>query len=157
MTIVYTKKHLEHPVAVGLFNLLESRKNHMHPVKGVSKYNHMCQMAELSKVDGHGPTWIVAALFHDCFGHLCPHRHGEIIADVLEPYVPVILYNVLKYHDIFMRRFWFDTHEHIHYRNRDWYTAAIRFTERDWAAFRKDYRSPPAEAYIKEINEVFDI
>lgn len=153
---------IEHPIAQALVKLVEGRANDIHPVKNVSKLSHSVQLASRMSCLDWGQQWTVAGLFHDAFGAVAPHSHGEMAALALKPFLDRHILWTLANHDAYMRRFWYpgdETHLGI---NGDgaplWHSNAMEFTREDWASFNTAHTTELGEIehyFGEEINRVF--
>ena len=106
--------------------------------------------------------WIVAGLFHDAFGAVAPHSHGEMAALALKPFLYRDILWTLANHDAYRRRFWYPGDETYLGINGDGkpaqHLSTMEFTEQDWASFDVNLVALPgdiAHHFGETINKVF--
>lgn len=144
-----------------LMALLLSRKGDQQPGHAVDKYVHSLQCATRARRAGADDYWIVAALFHDVFGGFFPLSHGNKIADVLAPFMPVYPYRMaLQHHETMMLAHWDPTapagirFREVH-EQADWFPHAARFAD-EWDApsFDPGYKHDRIESFHAVIAKV---
>lgn len=146
-------------VADKIIELLYHSKN----LKGgfaVNQLEHCLQTATRAERDNADDELIVASLCHDVGKVISRANHGGIIAAIFKPYVREEVYWVLKMHQIFEGKHYFeylgrDPNQYLQYKEEPWYELCQKFVEWDQAAFDPNFITPPLEYFIPKIKKVF--
>lgn len=127
----------------------------------VDQLHHALQTATMAERSGAGTEVVVAALVHDVGKAISIPNHAAIGAEIARLYVTEDLYHVLRTHQDFQGRHYY---QHFgrsqtlrdQYVDEPWYGLACRFTDEwDQAAFDPDYPVEPLEHFEPLVREVF--
>ena len=133
----------------------------LHAGFGVDQLHHALQTATMARRANAADDVVVAALCHDIGKAISIPNHAAIGAELLKPYVSKDVYNVLRTHQEFQGRHYF---QHFgasqtlreKYRNEPWYALAEQFTDGwDQAAFDPDYKVLPLEEFEPLVQQTF--
>jgi putative nucleotidyltransferase with HDIG domain len=114
----------------------------------VDQLTHCLQVATLAERAGASEEVVLAALLHDIGKAASPENHGPIAAEILKPVVSEATYWVVKVHQDFQGRYFY---EHIgrdrdafrRYEKEPWFDLACQFSSWDQAAFDPSYDTLP--------------
>jgi predicted HD phosphohydrolase len=154
------ERGLYESVAGNVLALLETLKG---PKLGyqVDRYEHSLQTATRALRDGADEETVVCALLHDVGDTHAPHNHGQIVADILKPYVSEENCWVLAHHPVFQGYyFWHhldkDRNARDQFAGHAYYDACVRFCERwDQTSFDPDYDTLPIETFEPMVRRIF--
>lgn len=127
----------------------------------VNQLVHSLQTATLAERAGADKEIVVASLCHDIGKTVSVSNHAGIAAEILKPYVREEVYWMIKVHQDFQGKHYYD---HIgkdpkaseQYRGHPSFELAARFAgEWDQAAFDPDYDTLPLEHFEPTVREVF--
>lgn len=127
----------------------------------VNQLVHSLQTATRAVRDGASEEMIVAALCHDIGKVSSATNHSAVSAEILKPYVSNDTYEIILTHETFQGRYLYrfvgmDPDAYKQYRDRPWFAAACRFSERwDQRAFDPDYDTLPLSYFEPMIDRVF--
>ncbi|WP_420451379.1 HD domain-containing protein [Ilumatobacter sp.] len=161
--MTYVEGHLDDDLArVGerMMRLLRSM-DELHQGFAVSQLQHALQTATRAERDGADDDMIIASLCHDVGKTFSNMNHPAIAAEMLRPWVSDEAYWVVRYHQDFQGRHYYERigmdpelrrahlgHEH--------YDTAERFADVwDQTAFDPDYDTSPLEHFEPLVREVF--
>jgi len=134
---------------------------HIHGGFGVDQLHHALQTATMAKRANARDDVVLAALCHDIGKVISIPNHAAIAAEILRPYVGKDVYNVLRTHQEFQGRHYF---QHFgasqtlrdKYRSEPWFALAEQFTDEwDQAAFDPGYEVLPLEEFEPLVNQYF--
>lgn len=117
----------------------------LHAGFGVDQLHHALQTATMARRANAADDVVLAALCHDVGKVISIPNHAAIAAEMLKPYVAKETYQVLRTHQEFQGRHYF---EHFgasptlrdKYRQEPWFALAEQFTDEwDQAAFDPGY------------------
>ena len=122
---------------------------------------HCLQTATRAERDGADTEVVVASLCHDIGKAVSVPNHPAIAAEILKPYVRDEVYWMIKAHQDFQGRHYYehfgkDPDAREQYRGEPWFGLAERFAD-DWdqTSFDPDYDTLPLEHFEPMIREVF--
>jgi len=133
----------------------------LHAGFGVDQLHHALQTATMARRANAADDVIVGALCHDMGKVISIPNHGAIAAEILKPYVSSDVYHVLRTHQDFQGRHYYDhfgknTALRENYRSEPWFALAERFTDEwDQAAFDPEYKVLPLAEFEPLINQLF--
>lgn len=122
---------------------------------------HGLQTATLAEKAGADDEVIVAALCHDIGKAVSVHNHAAIGAEILRPYVRPDVYRVLRVHQDFQGKHYYeyfgaDPNLRERFRDEPWFDLAAQFTDEwDQAAFDPDAETYPLEHFEPLVRRVF--
>ncbi|MSO66012.1 MAG: HD domain-containing protein [Alphaproteobacteria bacterium] len=142
-----------------MLNLLKSLRGPSGALP-VDMYEHNLQTACYAEEAGADEQTIVCALLHDVAHYLSWTDHGNVIAEILRPYISPLNHQVLQHHTVFQGYYsWHfvgkDRHARDRYRAEPWYDAAVRLASWDQRAFDPNYRSRPLEHFVPMVERLF--
>jgi len=120
---------------------------------GVSQLHHALQTATMARRAGASDELVLAALCHDVGKVISIPNHAAIGAEILKPYVSRDVYMVLRTHQDFQGKHYY---EHFgqsaelreRWRSEPWFSLAEQFTDEwDQAAFDPHYPVLPLEEF----------
>ena len=122
---------------------------------------HCLQTATLAEKAGADEQMIVASLCHDVGKAVTVANHGAIAAEIIKPYVRPDVYNVIRTHQDFQGRHYYehlgmDPNAREKYRGEEWFALGEQFAD-DWdqIAFDPNAETYPLEHFVPMINRVF--
>ncbi len=122
---------------------------------------HCLQTATRAERDGADTEVIVASLCHDIGKAVSVPNHPAIAAEILKPYVRDEVYWMIKAHQDFQGRHYYehfgkDPNARDQYRDEPWFHLAERFAD-DWdqTSFDPDYDTLPLEHFEPMVRNVF--
>ena len=119
----------------------------------VDQLHHALQTATMAKRANASDEVVLAALCHDIGKAISIPNHAQIGAEILKPYVSKDVYNVLRTHQEFQGRHYFEYFGaspslRERHRNEPWFALAEQFTDEwDQAAFDPSYPVLPLEEF----------
>jgi predicted HD phosphohydrolase len=128
---------------------------------GVDQLHHVLQTATMAKRANARDEVVLAALCHDVGKVISIPNHAAIAAEIVRPYVAKDVYHVLRTHQEFQGRHYF---EHFgasptmrdKYREEPWFALAEQFTDEwDQAAFDPSYQVLPLEEFEPLVHQYF--
>lgn len=128
---------------------------------GVDQLHHALQTATMAKRANASDEMVLVSLCHDVGKAISIQNHASIAAEILKPYVSEPAYHVLRTHQDFQGRHYY---EHFgmspglreQYRHEPWFALAEQFTDEwDQAAFDPDYPVLPLEEFEPLVRQVF--
>ena len=137
---------------------------HCENLKGgfaVNQLEHCLQSATLAERDGADDELIVACLCHDAGKVISRANHGGIIAAIFKPYVREEVYWLLKMHQLFEGKHYFeylgrDPNQYLQYKDEPWYDLCQKFADKwDCPCFDPDFKSLPLIHFIPKVRKVF--
>jgi len=112
----------------------------------VDNAEHSYTSATMALNDGKDPEYVVMCLFHDIGFGISGSNHANIGAEILKPYLSPGLINIVRYHDIFQKRFygkyfhWINEQEYEEHTSESYCFPCMDFTQRyDQSAFDPAY------------------
>jgi predicted HD phosphohydrolase len=120
---------------------------------GVDQLHHALQTATMAKRANASDEMVLVSLCHDVGKVISIQNHAGIAAEMLKPYVSEHAYHVLRTHQDFQGRHYY---EHFgmsanlreQYRNEPWFALAEQFTDEwDQAAFDPAYPVLPLSEF----------
>jgi predicted HD phosphohydrolase len=127
----------------------------------VDQLTHCLQTATLAERAGADKEVVVASLCHDIGKVVSVPNHGGIAAEILKPYVREDVYFMIKNHQDFQGRHYYqhfggDPNARDKFEGESWYDLAAQFAD-DWdqIAFDPDYDTLPLEHFEPLVMEVF--
>lgn len=133
----------------------------IHGGFGVDQLHHALQTATMARRANAADDVVLAALCHDIGKVISIPNHAAIGAEILKPYVSKETYQVLRTHQEFQGRHYF---QHFgasqtlrdKYRAEPWYALAEQFTDEwDQAAFDPAYPVLPLEEFEPLVQQSF--
>ena len=128
---------------------------------GVDQLHHMLQTATMAKRANAKDEIILCALVHDIGKYVSVFNHGQIAAEMLKPYVSSDAYNIVRTHQDFQGRHYYehfgmDPNMRERYRQEPWFDLACEFTDEwDQAAFDPAYKVLPLEELEPLVHQFF--
>jgi predicted HD phosphohydrolase len=127
----------------------------------VDQLTHCLQTATLAERAGADKEVVVASLCHDIGKVVSVPNHGSIAAEILKSYVRDDVYNMIKHHQDFQGRHYYqhfggDPNARDQYEGQPWFELAAQFAD-DWdqIAFDPDYDTEPLEHFEPLVLELF--
>ena len=127
----------------------------------VSRYEHSLQSATRAYRDGESEEYVVAALLHDIGDILAPHKHGEMVAAILGPFMSEKMCWIVKYHGLFQMYYYAhhlggDRNGRDRFRDHPYYEDTVEFCEKyDQNCFDPEYDSLPIEFFEPMVRRIF--
>lgn len=152
MQIGQATMELQPEVPKRILSMLRELKG-LHAGFGVDQLHHALQTATMARRANARDDVVLAALCHDVGKVISIPNHAAIAAEILRPYVGKDVYHVLRTHQEFQGRHYFQyfgasTTLRDKYRDESWYALAEQFTDEwDQAAFDPDYPVLPLEEF----------
>jgi predicted HD phosphohydrolase len=128
---------------------------------GADQLLHCRQTATMAERAGADDEVVVAALCHDVGKAISVPNHAAIAAEMLKPYVRPDVYNMIRVHQDFQGRYYyqhFGKPQNLRDQHRDepWYSLTETFTDQwDQAAFDPAYDTLPLEHFESRLRAVF--
>ncbi|MGD8861123.1 MAG: HD domain-containing protein [Myxococcales bacterium] len=128
---------------------------------GVSQLHHALQTATMARRDNATDEVVLAALCHDIGKAISIPNHAQIGAEILKKYVSEPTYHVLRTHQDFQGRHYYEYfgqpgNLRDQYRDEPWFALAEQFTDEwDQQAFDPDYRVLPLEEFEPLVQQYF--
>jgi predicted HD phosphohydrolase len=127
----------------------------------VDQLEHSLQTASRAERGGEDEEMVVAALCHDVGKAISVPNHPGIAAEILRPYVRDEVYHVIRTHQDFQGRHYYqhfggnpDARER--YRGEPWFSLGERFADvYDQTAFDPDYDTLPLEHFAPLVRKTF--
>ncbi len=122
---------------------------------------HCLQTATMAERAGADTEWIVASLCHDIGKAVSVSNHPAIAAEILRPYVSDDVYQVIRTHQDFQGRHYYqhfgaDPNAREQYRDEPWFSLGERFADEwDQKAFDPAYDTLPLEHFEPMVRQVF--
>ena len=157
------KEHMKHQVSEGAHMIMDALRR-LEAVEvgfGANPLVHRLLPATVGGRDGGTDEEVVAALCHDIGKVLSIPNHGAIGAEVLRPYVSDDMYHVIKHHQDFQGRYYYDylgkdSKARDRFKGEPWYDLAEKLVDRwDAPAFDPDYPIDSLESFEPELTRVF--
>ena len=127
----------------------------------VDQLEHSLQTATRAERGGEDDEMVVAALCHDVGKAISVPNHPGIAAEILRPYVPDDVYDVIRTHQDFQGRHYYhhfggDPDAREKYRGEPWFSIGERFADvYDQTAFDPDYDTLPLEHFEPLVRKIF--
>ncbi len=128
---------------------------------GVDQLLHSLQTATRAEEAGASTEVVVASLCHDVGKIVSVLNHPAIAAEILRSYVSSDTYNMIRYHQDFQGRHYYEyigldpaaRDQHV---GQPWYALAERFADAwDQNSFDPDYPTKPLSHFEPMVREVF--
>jgi predicted HD phosphohydrolase len=122
---------------------------------------HCLQTATRAERDGADAEVVVASLCHDIGKAVSVPNHPAIAAEILRPYVRDEVYWMIKAHQDFQGRHYYqymgkDPDAREQYRGEPWFALAEQFADAwDQTSFDPAYDTEPLEHFEPMVREVF--
>lgn len=119
----------------------------------VDQLHHALQTATMARRANASDEMILAALCHDVGKAISIPNHAQIGAEILKPYISKDAYNVLRTHQEFQGRHYFEyfgapSNLRERHKHEPWFALAEQFTDEwDQAAFDPSYPVLPLEEF----------
>jgi predicted HD phosphohydrolase len=118
----------------------------------VDQLTHCLQTATLAERGGASEEVVLAALLHDIGKTISPENHGAIAAEILRPVVSDDVYWLVRTHQEFQGRFFFqhigkDPETYRKYESHPRFELGIQFSNWDQQAFDPSYPTLPLEHF----------
>ena len=127
----------------------------------VDQLVHSLQTATRAERDGADDELVVASLCHDIGKIVSVNNHPAIAAEMIRPYVPPDVADMIAAHQDFQGRHYYghfggDPDAREKYLGQPWYEMAEQFAD-DWdqISFDPDYPTEPLEHFEPLVREVF--
>ncbi|MGH9006643.1 MAG: HD domain-containing protein [Acidimicrobiales bacterium] len=127
----------------------------------VDQLTHSLQTATRAEEAGADPEMVVASLCRDMGKAVSVSNHPKIAAEMLRPYVSDEVYHVIRAHQDFQGRHYYeyfrmDPESRRQHEGEPWYGLAERFAD-DWdqTSFDPAYPTQPLEHFEPMVREVF--
>lgn len=133
---------------------------HIHGGFGVDQLHHALQTATMARRANASDEVVLAALCHDVGKAISIPNHAAIGAELLKPYVSRDVYEVLRTHQEFQGRHYFEyfggsTTLRDRHRHEPWFALAEQFTDEwDQAAFDPAYPVLPLEEFEPLVHDL---
>jgi len=127
----------------------------------VDQLTHSLQAATLAERGGADDEMIFASLLHDIGKAVSVPNHPEIAAAIIKPYVRADVYHVIRAHQDFQGRHYYqhfgaDPNARAQYEGAPWFDLAAQFADEwDQTAFDPDYDTLPLEHFEPLVRERF--
>jgi len=127
----------------------------------VNQLTHSLQTATRAERDGADEEVVFASLLHDIGKAVSVPNHPEIAAAIIKPYVRADVYHVIRAHQDFQGRHYYqhfggDPHAREQYRGAAWFELAARFADDyDQTAFDPAYDTLPLEHFEPLVRATF--
>jgi predicted HD phosphohydrolase len=114
---------------------------------------HVCQTATLAEQAGADEELVFASLCHDVGKVVSVFNHPSIAAEMIRPFVRDDVYHVIKYHQDFQGRHYYeyfgqDPNLRENHRGEPWFALAEQFADEwDQIAFDPDAETYPLEHF----------
>lgn len=146
--------------------LLESLRGGDSGGYTLNPYDHSLQAATRALRAGESAEMVVSILFHDAADRLGPANHGQLAAELLQPFVSPDHYWMVRMHGLFQKEN-FTNHAYwgsgvmdgllAPHRDHPAFELTRRFCrDYDAPSFDPAYDSLPLEAFTPQLREVFD-
>ncbi len=128
---------------------------------GVNQLVHCLQTATYAEKAGADEEFVVASLCHDIGKAVSVPNHGAISAEILKPYVRDEIYNVIRTHQDFQGKHYYehlglDPNAREQYRDQPWFALGEQFADEwDQIAFDPDAETLPLEHFEPAVRRVF--
>src|SRR5262245_31414451 len=128
---------------------------------GTNQLVHALQTATYAEKAGAEPDMVVASLCHDIGKVISVFNHPAIAAEILKGYVSSDVYNVIRVHQDFQGRHYYehfgqDPNARDQYQGEPWYGLAEKFADEwDQVAFDPDGEYLPLEHFEPLVRDVF--
>jgi predicted HD phosphohydrolase len=128
---------------------------------GTNQLVHALQTATYAEKAGAEPDMVVAALCHDVGKVISVFNHPAIAAEILKPYVSDDVYNVIRVHQDFQGRHYYehfgqDPNLRDQHTGASWYGLAEQFADEwDQVAFDPDGEYLPLDHFEPLVRDVF--
>jgi predicted HD phosphohydrolase len=128
---------------------------------GVDQLHHALQTATMARRANASDELVLAALCHDLGKVISIPNHAAIGAEILKPYVSRDVYQVLRTHQEFQGRHYFEyfgasPSMRDKYRDEPWFPLAEQFTDEwDQAAFDPAYPVLPLAEFEPLVRQYF--
>ena len=122
---------------------------------------HCMQTATLAEKAGADEQMIVASLCHDIGKAISVANHGSIAAEMLKPYVRPDVYNVIRTHQDFQGKHYYeylglDPNAREQYRGEEWFSLGEQFADEwDQVAFDPDGETFDLDHFEPMVRRVF--
>ncbi|MFT3924669.1 MAG: HD domain-containing protein [Myxococcales bacterium] len=126
---------------------------------GVDQLHHALQTASMAKRANASDEMVLVALCHDVGKAISIQNHAAIAAEMLKPYVSDDAYHVLRTHQDFQGRHYYEhfgmsANLRAQYAHEPWFALAEQFTDEwDQAAFDPDYPVLPLAEFEPLVRE----
>ena len=127
----------------------------------VDQLTHSLQTATLAERAGADEEMVFASLCHDIGKAVSVPNHPEIAAAIIKPYVRDEVYHVIRAHQDFQGRHYYqhfgaDPNARDRYAGAPWFDLAAQFADEwDQTAFDPDYDTLPLEHFEPLVRERF--
>ena len=128
---------------------------------GVDQLHHVLQTASMARRANASDEMVLVSLCHDMGKVISIPNHAAIAAEILKPYVSKDAYQVLRTHQEFQGRHYFQyfgasTTLREQYRAEPWFALAEQFTDEwDQAAFDPAYPVLPLAEFEPLVQQFF--
>ena len=127
----------------------------------VDQLVHSLQTATRAERDGADDELVVASLCHDIGKIVSVNNHPAIAAEIIRPYVPPDMADMIAAHQDFQGRHYYghfggDPDARDKYLGQPWFSMGEQFAD-DWdqISFDPDYPTEPLEHFEPLVREVF--
>jgi len=150
----------QHRVAGRVLAMLESLADIVDGF-GVDQLVHSLQTATRAEEAGASDEVVVASLCHDIGKAVSVLNHPAIAAEILRPYVSGDTYHMIKAHQDFQGRHYYeylgqDPDAREQYRGEPWYALAEQFADEwDQTSFDPGYPTKPLSHFEPRVRRVF--
>ena len=128
---------------------------------GTDQLHHALQTATMARRAGADDEMILISLIHDIGKVVNVLNHGQIVAEIVKPYVSDDAYHILRTHQDFQGEHYYQymgkpQDLRKQYTSEAWYPKAIEFTDKwDQAAFDPSYQTDSLASFEPLINTFF--
>jgi predicted HD phosphohydrolase len=128
---------------------------------GVTQLHHALQTATMARRAHASDELVLIALCHDIGKGISIPNHAAIAAEIVRPYVSKDAYQILRTHQEFQGRHYFQyfgasTTLRDRHREEPWFAQAEQFTDEwDQAAFDPDYPVLPLSEFEPLVQQFF--
>lgn len=122
---------------------------------------HCLQTATRAERDGADIEVVVSALCHDVGKRISVHNHAAIAAELLKPYVREDVYHMIRTHQDFQGKHYYDhfgldPNARAQYEGASWFDMTANFADNyDQNSFDPDYDTLPLEHFEDRVRTVF--
>ncbi|HUJ96039.1 MAG TPA: HD domain-containing protein [Terriglobales bacterium] len=127
----------------------------------IDRLEHSLQTATRAHQAGRNEEYVVCALLHDIGDTLGPRNHPDIAAAIVQPFVSEENHWIVQHHGIFQGYYFFhhlglDRDMREKFRGHPYFEKTEEFCRLfDQAAFDRNFKSMPLEAFEPMIQRVF--
>jgi predicted HD phosphohydrolase len=145
----------------GIMDLL--RRSRGYQTFDIDNLTHLLQTATRAERAGASDEIVLAALLHDVTAPFALFNHAEAAAHVLAPHVAPDVTAIVRTHQDFQGRYYFqhfggDVDRHLVHAGARWFDLAVQFSDEwDQCSFDPDYPSHPLDHFEPLVRQYCDV